>query len=158
MPPPFDLAQFLPYRLSVLADRLSHRLAVEYAALYGLRVADWRVLVHVQRAGRASVRDIHAQTNLDKPKVSRAVVRLQDKGFVHKSSARQDGRLVEIRLTEAGQAALAQIIPVATDVETRLLSALTPAERAQLDAAIDSLHRALDNDPLARPRVGLDTP
>ena len=89
---PFRLPDFLPYRLAVLSERVSRRLSVEYGRMHGLSVAEWRVLVHLQRSGPLSVRDIHLCVNLDKPRVSRAVARLEAVGFVRKESGQSDGR------------------------------------------------------------------
>ena len=156
MPEPFSLSSFLPYRLAVLSERVSRRLAVEYERLHGLSIAEWRVLVHVQRAGSASVRDIHIYANLDKPKVSRAVARLETAGLLSKKTGDHDGRLVKIALTPKGAAALADILPVVTQIEDRLMAALTEDETQALNRVMEKLHQVLDDDPAARPRSRLD--
>lgn len=152
MPDDFDLSTFLPYRLAVLSERVSKRLAAEYERLHGLNVAEWRVLVHLQRLGTASVRDIHARANLDKPRVSRAVGRLEKAGFVAKKAGGTDARLVQIELTAAGQAALTEIIPAMREIEARLLAVLSEGELNSLSQIEEKLHKALDQDPVARPR------
>ena len=153
---PFRLPDFLPYRLAVLSERVSRRLSVEYGRMHGLSVAEWRVLVHLQRSGPLSVRDIHLCVNLDKPRVSRAVARLEAAGFVRKGSGQSDGRLVSISLAEAGQAALDDILPVVCDIEARLLAQLTAEEVETLYRAMDKIHSVLDSDPDARPRSRFD--
>jgi len=149
----FDLTTFLPYRLAVLSERVSARLAVEYGRSHGIGVAEWRVLVHVNRAGSASVRDITRRANLGKPRVSRAVARLETLGLVQKRSGATDGRLVAITLTPAGHATLAEILPMATQVESRLLGALPFEDRQKLQDIMEKLHRVLDADPEATPRT-----
>lgn len=156
MTDPFNLSDFLPYKLAVLAERVSRRLAVEYDRLYGLTVAEWRVMVHVQRTGKASVRDIHDFANLDKARISRAVHRLEGDGLVKKCASEGDGRLVDITLTGKGRRALSEIIPAVTRVETGLLQALSDKEAQQLSDIIETLHAVLDDDPAARPRSKLD--
>lgn len=155
MPSNFQLSEFLPYRLAVLSERVSRRLAVEYERLHGLSVAEWRVLVHVQQAGTASVREIHLYANLDKPRVSRAVMRLQKAGFVTKTQSPGDGRLVEVMLTKKGEAALADILPVVTGIEKKLLAALDEGELEALTRIGEKLHNLLDQDLEARPRPPL---
>lgn len=149
----FKLAAFLPYQLAVLSERTSRRLAVEYEQSHGLSVAEWRVLVHLQDSGAGSVRDITRRVNLDKPRVSRAVTRLEAAGMVAKQVGAGDARLVSITLTPAGAAALAAIIPAAREVEARLLNALSADEKAALATIMEKLHGVLDTDPQARPRV-----
>ena len=152
----FELSQFLPYQLAVLAERVSRRLSVEYGRTHGLNVAEWRVLVHLMRRREVSVREIHERVNLDKPRVSRAVKRLEAAGLVEKAAAEDDARLVAISLTAKGMRVLDDILPSARDVEANLLAGLSSAERAGLLAAMEKLHGVLDGDPEARPRSKLD--
>ena len=154
--PDFELSQFLPYQLAVLAERVSRRLSVEYGRAHGLNVAEWRVLVHLMRRRTVSVREIHERVNLDKPRVSRAVSRLEAAGLVQKAAAEDDARLVAISLTPRGMRVLDDILPSARDVEANLLTGLSEVEQAGLLAAIEKLHGVLDDDPEARPRSKMD--
>ncbi len=88
-PDDFHLSSFLPYRLAVMSERVSRRLSVEYGRSHGLVVAEWRVLVHLLRCGAVSVRDIHNCVNLEKPRVSRAVSRLEMEGVGSKKPRRR---------------------------------------------------------------------
>lgn len=152
MPNIFQLSAFMPYRLAVLSERVSRRLSIEYGRTHGLSVAEWRVLVHLQRHGEVSVRDIHNCVNLEKPRVSRAVARLENAGLVQKLGKQSDGRLVAISLTGPGERALAEILPLVTEIEDRLMGQLSPSERETFFAVMNKLHAALDADPKARPR------
>lgn len=152
----FDLSNFLPYRVAVLSERISRRLSLEYGRSHGLSVAEWRVLVHLARCGEASVREIHRFANLEKPRVSRAVSKLASAGLVRKDESKQDSRLVAISLTEKGRTILREIIPAALDFEARLLDALSRKELGLLYEVTEKLHDALDNDPLAPRRSGMD--
>ncbi len=152
----FDLSKFLPYRLAVLSERISRRLAVEYERTHGLSVAEWRVLVHLQSGENLSIRDIHTRVNLEKPRVSRAVGRLQGAGLVRKMPGQGDGRLVSISLTDKGQSALGDILPVVSQIEAEWLDALSNGEREVFFKVMEKLHATLDQDPSARPRPRLD--
>lgn len=152
----FNLSSFLPYRLAVLSERVSRRLSVEYDQMHGLNVAEWRVLVHLQRSGPVSVRDIQTYVNLEKPRVSRAVSRLEQQGFVAKVPGETDGRLVSISLTDAGRATLADIIPVANAIEDQLLAAATPDELRIFFSVMERMHKILDADSRAKPRSSMD--
>lgn len=154
---PFRLSHFLPYRLAVLSERVSRRLSVEYERSLGITVAEWRVLVHLHRSGQVSVRDIQAYTNLEKSRVSRAVSRLQAAGLVEKSSSTADARLLEIGLSPQGEAALARILPQATQVEDNLLATLTPEEIETFFQVVEKLHTVLDADPDAPKRAAKDS-
>jgi DNA-binding MarR family transcriptional regulator len=151
-----DLAAFLPYRLAVLASRVSRRLSMVYQERFGISIAEWRVIAHLAHGERVSVRDIHDCVNLDKPRVSRAVMRLEAAGIVAKSASKADQRLVEISLTAKGWRLYGEIVSLARDYEQDLLSVLSAAERKSLERAFEKLHARLDRDPLAPPRSRLD--
>ncbi len=155
-PDTFHLSSFLPYRLAVLSERVSRRLSVEYGRTHGLVVAEWRVLVHLLRCGAVSVRDIHNCVNLEKPRVSRAVSRLEAEGLVQKTQGEGDGRLVAISLTDAGYRALADIIPAAKQIERHLVKAVSPEDLATFFRVMDHIHTVLDDDPEAKPRTAMD--
>lgn len=148
----FELAEFLPYRLAIISERISRRLSVDYARSHGLSVAEWRVLVHLQRHGTVSVRDIQEFTNLEKSRVSRAVQRLEAAGLVAKAPSEVDARLVEIALTAQGQTTLSAILPAAKDVESRLLEAVPAADLETFFQVIAQFHAVLDADPEAKQR------
>ncbi|MEX0284908.1 MAG: MarR family winged helix-turn-helix transcriptional regulator [Paracoccaceae bacterium] len=152
----FNLSAFLPYRLAVLSERVSRRLSIEYGRTHGINVAEWRVLVHLQRCGHVSVREIHNCVNLDKPRVSRAVSRLEEAGLVQKAQGTADARLVAISLTDAGQAALADILPEAVAIEQRLLDGIDPDDLAVFSRVMEQIHTTLDQDPEAKVRSQMD--
>ncbi|KGJ08597.1 MarR family transcriptional regulator [Paracoccus versutus] len=120
----FDLDQFLPYRLSVAAARISRRFAALYEAEAGLTVPEWRVLAHLDKAGAVSVRDITARVNLEKSIVSRAATRLETAGLVRKSGHSTDRRLVALELTPAGRALMQRLGRIAEDFQAELLAEL----------------------------------
>ena len=152
----FHLSAFLPYRLAVLSERVSRRLSVVYDRSHGLNVAEWRVLVHLSRCGAVSVRDIHDCVNLEKPRVSRAVGRLERDGLVTKTGTDDDGRLVAISLTAAGQAVLADILPRARSFEQTLRDAVSPDDLETFFRVMERWHATLDADPAAKPRARMD--
>lgn len=135
----FDLAHFLPYRLSVLAARVSADFNAVYAERFDLSVPEWRVLAHLVQGGDVSVREIHVRVNMDKSKVSRAAQQLELRGLVSKAEHARDRRLVSLSLTDAGQALMAEIEPLALRFEAELLSKLSSSDRDALERAIDVL-------------------
>lgn len=152
----FELSAFLPYRLAVLSERASRRLSIVYEKSYGLSVAEWRVLVHLNRCEKVSVREIHNCVNLEKSRVSRAVARLETMGMVEKLPGEADGRLVEISLSDKGKAALAEILPAALVIEQKLVSHVSQEELVTFCRVMEKMHAALDEDPEARPRSQMD--
>ncbi len=152
----FELATFLPYRLAVLSERISKRLAVYYETEFGLSMAEWRVLVHLSRCPLVSVREIHNCVNLEKFRVSRAVRKLEVRKMLRKSESAQDQRLLNIALTAKGRDVLAQIVTFALSFEKTLMAALEQQEADVLKSTFETLHRVLDSDPQAGLHSRLD--
>lgn len=134
----FDLSRFLPYRLAVAADQVSEGLAQKYRLQFGISVAEWRVLAHLLHAGDVSVRDIERRTNMEKSKVSRAATRLEGNGYVVKRIDPSDKRLLQLSLTEAGHALMAQLVPLALEYQAEVEARLGPAFDA-FDKALQAL-------------------
>ncbi|TMV60746.1 MarR family transcriptional regulator, partial [Thioclava sp. BHET1] len=120
----FELTGFLPYQLARAAARVSRAFGARYRAEFGISIPEWRVLAHLAQAGAVSVREIQARTDLDKSQVSRAAQRLEQAGYVEKRVHREDRRLVDLRLTETGQALFQRIEPVAVRYQAELLATL----------------------------------
>ena len=134
--PVFDLTQFTPYKLALAAQLLSEALARQYRQRFGISIPDWRVLVHLSHSGGASVRDIETSVVMEKSKVSRAASRLEGRGLVAKRPHPEDKRLVHLSLTDAGQAMVAEILPLAQKLQARI--------EADLGAGFDDFAAALD--------------
>ncbi|PWJ84412.1 DNA-binding MarR family transcriptional regulator [Pseudaminobacter salicylatoxidans] len=120
----FDLDDFLPYQLAVVASRMSRALTDVYAAESGLSMPEWRIMAHLMSTQAVSVREIHQRTDLDKSKVSRACDRLEAEGLLRKTISAQDRRLVELELTPAGRDLMSRLIPLAQDFQARLLDGI----------------------------------
>lgn len=132
------LDQFLPYRLSVASNAVSHRIAAAYRSRFGLKIPEWRVLAVVAERGGADQAELVAATAMDKMTVSRAVAALSARGLIARDGPASDRRTRRLRLTRDGAALHAEIAPLALALEADLLAALSPREREQL---IDLLRR-----------------
>ncbi|MGB3406063.1 MAG: MarR family winged helix-turn-helix transcriptional regulator [Jannaschia sp.] len=139
----FDLARFTPYRLALVAQRLSELLARQYRDEFGISIPDWRVLVHLAHSGGASVRDIEARVAMEKSRVSRTCTRLESRGLIAKQAHASDKRLVDLTLTDRGHALMADLLPLAAafqaEVEIRL-----GTEFDKLEAGIDRILETFD--------------
>jgi DNA-binding MarR family transcriptional regulator len=142
----FDLDAFLPYRLNVLAGRMSRAFATLYRDRFGLSVAEWRVLAHLSRTGPVSVREITARVDLDKSRVSRAAKALAARGLVTRAAASADRRLVALDLTAEGHALMTELAVLARAFEADLAARMGPDAAGQR-AALDRLFAALVPDP-----------
>ncbi len=144
------LGEFLPYRLSRLANRVSSSLAREYAAGFDLSIPQWRAVAVLGERPGVCADDICEATGMDKVAVSRAIGGLQAAGRVERRPDPGDGRRSRLRLTRAGRAVYRRVAPLALAFEERLLASLGDAERRQLDRLLARLDRRaaeLERDP-----------
>jgi DNA-binding MarR family transcriptional regulator len=138
-----DLNAFLPYQFSQLADVVSHSVATVYESRLGISRDDWRVLVAVNQARHMRATDIAQHTTLDKMQVSRAIARLEKKGFLSRTADTDDKRQQILAVTPAGQAAYREVSPLMMARNDYLLQDLTPTEREVLQRYLDQvLNRA----------------
>jgi DNA-binding MarR family transcriptional regulator len=134
-----DLEHFLPYRLSVLSNRVSQTIAGAYARRFGIGVTEWRVIAVVGRYPGLSANAVAARTAMDKVAVSRAVARLLARGLLQREMHGDDRRRSVLQLSEDGYRIYDEVVPLALDCERRLLEQLSDEERATLHALIDRL-------------------
>lgn len=136
--PDFDLNEFTPYRLAVVAQKTSEGLAKIYRSRFGISIAEWRVLAHLVHAGDVSVRDIEARVAMEKSKVSRASTRLERAGLIRKSTSKSDRRLISISLTLRGKRIMSELLPLALEYQ-RHVEHLLDADLEDFEAGIDRL-------------------
>lgn len=134
-----DLEHFLPYRLSVLSNRVSGAIARMYSERFGLGVTEWRVMAVLGRYPGLSAGEVAQRTAMDKVAVSRAVAGLVDAGRVERDTHGDDRRRSVLRLSADGRRIYDEIAPLALAFERRLLDGMPPAEREVLFRLLDRL-------------------
>ena len=134
-----DLDRFVPYRLSVLTNRVSNAIARTYSERFGLSVPEWRVMAVLGQNSGLSAGEVARRTEMDKVQVSRAVTKLVRSRRVQKQSDPADGRITRLALTARGRAIYDEIVPHALELEEDLLAALGTNERAALNNLLAKL-------------------
>ncbi|GAB1594657.1 MarR family winged helix-turn-helix transcriptional regulator [Lysobacter claricitrinus] len=134
-----DLEHFLPYRLSVLSNRVSGAIAHMYSERFGLGVTEWRVMAVLGRYPDLSAGEVAQRTAMDKVAVSRAVAGLVEAGRVEREIHDDDRRRSVLRLSAEGVAIHDQVAPLAIEFEKRLLDGMAADERDVLFRLLDRL-------------------
>jgi DNA-binding MarR family transcriptional regulator len=136
------LEAFLPYRLSVLSNTVSSRIAKSYAARFSLTVPEWRVMAVLGRFPGLTAAEVTERTAMDKVQVSRAVARLLRTKRIERRVVDDDRRARHLFLTGEGRAVYSEIVPLALDYERRLAASLNAGERGQLEKLLLKLTTA----------------
>jgi DNA-binding MarR family transcriptional regulator len=134
-----DLDRFIPYRLSVLTNRVSNAISRQYSERFGLSIAEWRVMAVLGGTSGLSAREVAARTEMDKVQVSRAVAGLMRRKRLQRQTDGADARVTRLSLSAKGRAIYDEIAPLALKLEQQFLDALTPEERRSFDGLLTKL-------------------
>lgn len=143
---PLRLAAFLPFRLSVLTNTISRRIAEHYDREFGLSIWQWRVMAVLGETPGLSARDITERTAMDKVAVSRAVAGLINLGYLKRRAAADDGRRSHLDLSPLGRTVYHRIVPLALAYEKELVDAISPADLRQFKTMLDTLADVVSPD------------
>ncbi len=135
----FDLRSFLPYRFSVVTNRISRALAPRYSRAFGISIPEWRVLAVLGNFAPLSSNEICGLTAMDKAKVSRAVTRLVSAGLLRRRVNPNDRRHIMLTLTKKGRTVYQAVVPIAVSFERTLAGALNREEKLALDGILRKL-------------------
>ena len=89
-PAALDLQKFLPYKLSIVTNKVSSKLANIYSDRFGLSIAEWRVMAVLGQNCNLSADEVCAMTEMDKVSVSRAVTKLLEKKLLVRKFSKED--------------------------------------------------------------------
>ena len=134
-----DLDQFIPYRLSVLTNRVSNAIARHYSDRFNLSIPEWRVMAALGQTPGLSARQVAERTAMDKVQVSRAVQSLLEAKRLTRDTHSQDGRVSQLSLSTQGLAIYKELVPVALELEREFLSVLNAQDRKTLDRLLTKL-------------------
>ncbi len=135
------LEQYLPYRLSILSNRVSRTIAQAYKDKFGLSITEWRIMAVLGEYAGASADEVSNKTQIEKSIISRAVQKLLSRHLIHREVDSADRRRQNLVLTDIGEDVYRQIVPVSYDYEDALIDCLSSAEVEQLDSLIEKLYK-----------------
>lgn len=141
--PSFNLQTFLPFRIVVLAESITRAFAAVYDAEFGLSIFEGRIIAVIGNQGHLTTQEIIERTQLDRVRVSRAVIRLSDKKLIARSNKPGDQRAQILDLTPAGRQIYQRLVPVALAIKETLTAELTAQQEAQLDLLLGKLVRGV---------------
>lgn len=134
-----SLQEFIPYKLAVVANRLSQSIGSLFEQKYGIQIPEWRILMALHSCGPLAPNEVVEHSSMDKARVSRAQRKLVELDLVAPSADPRDGRRLVLFLTRKGADMCDAIIPEARQTETWFLSVLSESEREMLDKVLTRL-------------------
>lgn len=134
-----SLDDFIPYKLSVVANRVSQSIGRLFETQFNLQMPEWRILMALYAYGTLSFFEVVERTSMDKARVSRAQRRLVDLKMITLQNDPNDGRRIFLSITRDGAKMCKSILPEAARTQTWFLEGLSDAEQTQLDIILDKL-------------------
>ncbi len=141
-----DLEMFLPYRLSVLEQRISHAIARQYGGDFKLTRMQWRVLSTISMFNDMNASQICQFTGMDKMQVSRAIQGLSQQSLIAQTKNQRDQRSSVLNLTSKGHNIYSRIVPRVLDEEARIFSALSTSELKTFHKLLHKLFDSLEDE------------
>jgi DNA-binding MarR family transcriptional regulator len=134
----YNIAESVGHQL-VQVVSLMRREVEARMALHGLTDAQWKPL-WMLKAGRASTaNELARETCIDAGAITRMLDRLEAKGLIERVRSETDRRVVHLRLTDAGEAAVANVPPVLASVNNDFLRGLSEREWHQLGKLLERM-------------------
>lgn len=115
--------------------------------VHGLTSAQWGPLMRLRTTGSATVADLARWLNQDAGAMTRLLDRLEKKGLCKRVRSTEDRRVVQVELTADGEAAIAEVPAVLTEV---LNSHLAGFSKTEWQALRTYLQRMLENGEAMR--------
>ncbi|RKS69297.1 DNA-binding MarR family transcriptional regulator [Motilibacter peucedani] len=134
-------------RLRLVVGRLNRRMRAEGGA--GLSHLPLSALVSIERSGPIRLGELAAKEGVSAPTMSRALLALDERGAVERTTDPTDARSVLLTISPAGRELLATVREHYTSSLARLLSRLDGDQLAAVEAALPALEALIGEDPPA---------
>lgn len=139
--PVLTLERYLPYRLSILSNKVSSLVAQTYKDKFAISVTEWRIMAVLGEYPGISADEISVKTQIEKSILSRAIARLLKRHFIIRETADSDKRRSVITLSDTGMAVYKEVVPLSQQHEEDLLRCFSPEEQALFNELIDRLYK-----------------
>ena len=134
----FALVRFPPLRLPLLANRLTRMMGRACRPL-GLSAPGWRVIALLGQTDALALRDVQAQSGIDKARLSRVTSQLCAQGYIEPQAAAGDRRRLSLTLTPRGREVHRHLMRLLMDLQTTLLREVGSEEYRVFEQVLDSV-------------------
>ena len=147
--PEFHLETHVFFLFTQIFGRRNRQLTDALRPL-GISIPQWRVLAVLHERSDLTMNELADLTTVDRTTLTRALDKMVRGRLVERHADPKDRRSVLLRLSGAGHAALAQVLPRVIEQNERALAGFSKGEAASLRAM---LHRMVDNLDLPAERM-----
>jgi len=147
----FKNEEFLLYLLPSVARKMSRTCESVYAAEFGLKIAEWRLLAQISRFGQISAKEISDRISMDQVSISRAAHSCTTKGLIGEIPDPDDRRSKKFTLTEAGETFMERFLPRACSLAEAMEGGLSETEIRTLKSLLTKLDSHLQTLEFGKP-------
>jgi DNA-binding MarR family transcriptional regulator len=134
-------------RLRMALARLARRLRQEAMAVDDVTPSQVSAMASLVTLGAATLGELAAAERVQPPSMTRIVARLEEAGFVARTTDATDRRFVRVSLTPAGEEFMVRSRARRDVYLAQRVSDLSPAEQSLLAEALPILERLLEETP-----------
>ena len=136
---PRSLDDVLLYRVSRLLSTAGSMVIRLCEGGFGITRREWRLIALLAQEDGVLSSQLAGRAQLDRARTSRAVTSLVAKKLVKRVTGTADRREVRLTLTDSGRLLYTQLFPLVLQINSELLSVLTPAQLRTLAVSLESL-------------------
>ena len=96
------LERYLPYRLSILSNRISGLISETYGNKFALSITEWRIMAVLGEYPGVSADEVSIKTQIEKSILSRAISKLLQRKLLQREFDPADKRRSMLHLTDTG--------------------------------------------------------
>lgn len=136
---PRTVDDLLNYRLSRLFAASGAMVIRLCEGRYGITRREWRLIALLAAHGAMSPSELSRRAHLERPRTSRHITELVEKGLIRRVADPEDRRRAEVDLTTEGRRLYDELFPQSVRFNCEVLAVLSPGELAAFEAALDKL-------------------
>ena len=140
------LEHFLPYRLSILTNKISASIADTYRGKFGLSITEWRIMAVLGEYPKISADEVSIKTQIEKSILSRAIAKLLLRKLIEREFSETDRRRSILTLTASGMSVYEEVVPLALQYESQLLKCFSGREYEQFSKLLERLFQHVGRD------------
>ncbi len=114
----FQMEKFLPYLLFEAAEVTSETFSNSYKEQFNISRTEWRTLFNIGLHGPITGTEITKLSTLDKTKISRAIAKFEERGWIERIHTKENRRSHQVGLTTRGKEVFSQLSDLAEMFQT----------------------------------------
>ncbi len=138
--------QSLTYQLASVSEDAISPADRMFRDRFGLHIHEIRVLRLIDDQPGVTFTELARQTKFERTATSRILSHLIKGGYVRRKIDEKDARHFQLSSTAKAKALREKADPLTEEIETLILSVLTPMQRKQLKTIVDALAKWLHSD------------